>query len=154
MAAAVHLKDIVGALEMVSDEYPAFLNLDSGEVHSIERRLLGEAEDSDDEDEYEDYEKDPEWELAKQIVSSDRFVKLPTKFDIHEWEIMNQFATAFPKARISEELLDAIHGAGAFRTFENAIRRHHIEPAWYDFRAQALKQIAIDWCEEHDIGWE
>jgi hypothetical protein len=52
-----------------------------------------------------------------------------------------------------EELLDAIHGVGAFRAFKSTIRRHHIEQAWFAFRTQGLRQIALDWCEEHDIAW-
>ena len=53
-----------------------------------------------------------------------------------------------------EDLLRAIHGAGAFRMFKDTIRRHRIEAAWFAFRAAALRQIALDWCEEHNIVWE
>jgi hypothetical protein len=50
--------------------------------------------------------------------------------------------------------LDAIHGAGAFRMFQDAVRRRRIESDWFAFRAEALRQIALDWCEEHHIAWE
>ena len=33
-------------------------------------------------------------------------------------------------------------------------RRHRIEAAWFAFRAEALRQIALGWCEENDIVWE
>ncbi len=67
---------------------------------------------------------------------------------------MDEFSQSVKSARIREELLDAVHGAGAFRMFKSTIRRHHIESAWYKFREQALKQIAIDWCKENGIVWE
>jgi hypothetical protein len=53
-----------------------------------------------------------------------------------------------------QELLHAIHGAGAFRNFKDALRRHRIESAWFAFRAEALRQIALTWCEENHIVWE
>jgi hypothetical protein len=47
--------------------------------------------------------------------------------------------------------LYAIHGAGAFRSFKTALRRHRLESAWFEFRAAAIRQIALDWCEENDM---
>ena len=56
--------------------------------------------------------------------------------------------------RIRDELLNAVHGAGAFRNFKYVVRQRRIEPAWFGFRTEALRQIATDWCEENDIPWE
>jgi hypothetical protein len=144
MPVTVRPKDIVDALQMQFDELPSFVDLDTGQVETISRDLLGEAEEPAEEDD-EEY---PEWELAKRIVSTDRFVELPTKFDVNEWEIMQEFSDSVESERIAKDL-DAIHGPGAFRNFKSAIRRHRIESAWYEFRDEAVKQIAIDWCEEH-----
>lgn len=67
---------------------------------------------------------------------------------------MEEFSRSVDSERIREDLLRAIRGSGAFRYFKDTIRRHHIETAWYPFRSEALRQIAIDWCEENDIAWE
>jgi hypothetical protein len=67
---------------------------------------------------------------------------------------MRDFADSAEPARIRDELLGAIHGAGAFRMFQDAVRRRCIESDWFAFRAEALRQIALDWCEEHHIAWE
>ena len=67
---------------------------------------------------------------------------------------MQDFSHSVESVGIREDLLHAIHGAGTFRMFKDTIRRHGIESLWFDFRAEALKQIAIDWCEEHSIAWE
>ena len=56
--------------------------------------------------------------------------------------------------RTREDLLFAIHGAGAFRHFKDTLRRHRIEPDWYAFRSEALRKIAIGWCEGNDVAWE
>jgi hypothetical protein len=154
MSATVLLKDIVDALEMVSDEFLSFVDLDSGQVETVSRELLGEAEESGDDEEPDlPAWQEPEWELAKRIVSTDRFVRLPTKYDVHEWEIMREFADAVESERIGKELLNALHGAGAFRYFKDTLRRHRMESAWFAFRTEALTEMARDWCEENHVEW-
>ncbi|HEY6344301.1 MAG TPA: UPF0158 family protein [Bryobacteraceae bacterium] len=56
--------------------------------------------------------------------------------------------------RIREDLLNAIHGSGAFRYFKDTLRRYRIEKNWYAFRTDALREIAIEWCEQNGIAWE
>src|SRR6266851_2756391 len=110
MSATVRLKDIVDELEMQSDECPSFLDLDTGEVHTVSLDLVHEAEESEDDEDTED--DDEEWKMAKRIAFLDRVLKLPTKFDVHEWNIMQEFSDSVRRDRIREELLDAIHGPG------------------------------------------
>jgi hypothetical protein len=154
MPAPVRLTDIVDALEMQSDEQSSFLDLETGKVETVSRDLLREAEASEDDEEPDLLEEpDDEWEIARRIVFSDRFRKLPTKFEVHEWEIMREFADSLESGKIREDLLRAIHGSGAFRHFKDSIRRQGAEPAWFAFRTEALKQIALDWCEEHGVVW-
>ena len=95
-----------------------------------------------------------EWEIAKRIVSTDRFQELPTKFEVHEWAIMQNFSRSVESDSIREDLLNAIHGPGAFRNFKDTLRRHGIESSWFTFRTEALKQIALGWCEENQIVCE
>jgi hypothetical protein len=155
MPATVRLNDIVDALEMQFDESFSFLDLDTGQVKTVSRDLLREAEECGDEEEPDlPAWQEPEWEVAKRIVFTDRFRKLPTKFDVHEWAIMEDFSLSVESDRIREDLLHAIHGAGAFRYFKDTLRRNRIESAWFAFRTEALRQIAIDWCEENHIVWE
>jgi hypothetical protein len=155
MPASVRLDDIVDALEMQFDESSSFLDRDTGQVETVSHDLLREAEESGD-DEQPDLPawQEQEWKIAKRIVSTDRFQKLPTKFEVHEWAIMRDFSHSVASDRIREDLLHAIHGAGAFRNFKDTLRRHQIESAWFAFRAEALRQIARNWCEENHIGWE
>ena len=155
MPPTVRLADIIEALELQFDESLSFLDRDTGQVETVSRDLLRKAEESGDDEEPDlpAWQKQ-EWEIAKQIVSTGRFKKLPTKFDVHEWEIMQDFSYSVASDKIREDLLNAIHGAGAFRNFKTTIRRRRIEPAWFRFRSEALRQIAIDWCEEHHVIWE
>jgi hypothetical protein len=67
---------------------------------------------------------------------------------------VDQFTRAQESERMREELLDAIHGAGAFRMFRSTIRRLGIEKAWYRFRDQAIEEIAREWLEEHNLQYK
>ena len=154
MPATVRLQDIVDALELQIDEASSFLDLDTGRVETVPDDFLLRAGKSDEDDPGR-----PEWEnqvleVAKRIATSDRFVPLPSKFDVNGWEIMQDFSLSVRSDGIREELLDAIRGRGVFRNFKAAVRRRDIEKRSFEFRTDALKQIAIDWCEENQIAWE
>ena len=154
MPATVHLNDIIDALEMQLDESLSYLDLDAGQVVTVSEDLLRDAEEhGDEEPNVPDWQKD-EWEIAKRIVSTDRFRPLPTKFDVHEWEVMQDFSRSAGSDAIRDDLFRAIHGAGAFRNFKDTVRRLGIESAWFAFRTDALKRIALDWCEENQIVWQ
>jgi hypothetical protein len=153
MPAAAYLQDIVDALEMQFDESLSFLDRETGQVETVSKDLLNRAEEPEDDQDVDLPEcQTEEWELAKLIVSSgDRFLDLPSKFDVHEWAIMEEFSQSVKSASIREDLLHAIHGAGAFRNFKYLVKRHGIDKTWFAFRTEALRQIALDWCEENQI---
>jgi hypothetical protein len=154
MIATVRLNDIVDALEMEMDQFSSFLNLDTGQVETLSHDLLHEAEEAGDEEpDLPEWQK-PEWKIARRIVSTKRFLALPSKFEVHEWEIMQDFSHSVDSESMREDLLRAIHGAGAFRNFKDAIQQHGIESLWFAFRAEALTQIAKEWGEENHIVWE
>jgi hypothetical protein len=149
----VRLVDIIDAIEMQFEELPSFLNLDTGEVETVSQELLRSAE--------EFHGRDPpdlltweeaECQVAKRITAApDRFVKLPTRFDVNEWAIMRDFCSTVGSESLRNQLAAAVHGRGAFRRFKEVLRLHGIESEWFRFRAEALARIARDWCDEHGI---
>ena len=150
MPATIRLKDIVDGLEMQFDEMSSYVDTLTGKVHAVTRDEIREAEEEDEEPD----PADEEFSIPWRIYNMDKtIVRLPDKHEIHEWSIMQEFSQSVENSRIREELLNAIHGAGAFRYFKDTVRRHHIEQDWYNFRDAALRQIAIDWCEEKQIPY-
>ena len=154
MPTTVHLNDIIDALEMQFDDSSSFSDRETGQVATVSHFLLREAEKSGDEKLDLPTWQEQEWEIAKRIISTDRFLELPTKVEVHEWEIMQDFSHSVESERIREDLLHAIHGAGAFRNFKDCLQRHGIESAWFAFRTEALRYIALSWCEENHVSWE
>jgi Uncharacterised protein family (UPF0158) len=154
MSKVISLREIIDALEAASDDSASYLDPESGEIILVteEERALAEAEDR------ESRESTPAWqrELMPKIraaLEGDRWLELPDRFDIHEWSIMERFSQAQNSQRIRRELLNAIHGAGAFRAFRSAIRGLGLEQSWYQFRDQALEDIARRWLEEHELRY-
>jgi ribosomal protein S18 acetylase RimI-like enzyme len=147
MERTVLLKDIVDALELASDETSSYVNRTTGEVVTLSHEDLGLAEAEPNADM-------PEWQQevaaeAKRILESDDWLELPTKADIHEWQIMKDFAASWTVASERTAVNDAIHGSGAFRNFKSTIRRLGIEAAWFAYKTAALETIARDWLERH-----
>jgi hypothetical protein len=148
--AIVKLQDVVNALEMRFDEYLQFLDLDTGDIAAVNRELPGEAEETEEEESEDD---DEDGALAKRIAGSDQFVRLPMNYDVHEWQIMKDFALS-QEGRLRSELLDALNGRGAYRHVKDTVRHQGVEEDWYRFRTDALREIAIEWCEGNHIAWK
>lgn len=66
---------------------------------------------------------------------------------------MERFCLFLKDQEVSDSLYHAIKGKCAFRRFKEGIHRFGIADAWYKYRDDALRTIAIDWCEENDIEY-
>ena len=148
----VHLRDVVNEMQVFDDESHAFMNRVTGELFTVTSNELRAVEEEHDLEEY------PEWQRnsirkADEILDSDDWLQLPSKYEIHEWEIMRDFCYSLADERLRSELLDAIHGSGTFRHFGNTVHYRGIQQDWYRFRQQALEQIARDWLEENEIPY-
>ena len=153
MAVVVSLKDVVDAMDLPNNEWTSYLNPKTGEIVTVtdEDRHLVEDEDLDEQDL-------PEWQReslpkVREALESGEFVALPDMFEIHEWAIMEQFSSSQASPTRRDELLDAIHGVGAFRGFRSAIRRLGVENDWFRFRQLAFEEIATNWLRAHDVSF-
>ena len=152
MKVIVSIKDVVNEMDVLSDEYSAFLNRYTGELVTLSNEEISAAEEDDNIDEY------PEWQQdmilkAKEVSNSDDYLPLPNKFEIYEYHIMEKFCHTIEDDEIRGNLLDKIRGRGAFSRFKNAIQINGIEEEWYRFRQEELEKIAIDWLEANQISY-
>lgn len=136
MSITIKLSNIIDELDMMSSEMQSYLNIKTGEIVTISD-YLGSEEDADN------IEENP-----------DDCALLPTQYDINEYSIMEDFIYEIDNEEIKDELYESIRGKGAFRRFKDTIYNLNVKNSWYDFKAHALKKIAIEWCEENDIIYE
>lgn len=92
MSLTVKLKDIIDGMEMQMDEASHYLDLKTGEVVFVTDEEMQYAEDDDiDEDDFvPDWQK-PQIELAKKILNSDEYLTLPGRYDLNEYQMMENF---------------------------------------------------------------
>lgn len=151
MTAVISLRAVADALEEQDDQCGAYLNPESGEILTVsheEDRMLEEGYDE---------ESLPQWQVDTlnrvREFQQNTVLPLPNTFDIHEWQIMDNFAGEQEKDGTRTILCQALHGSGAFRCFKNAIYQLGIEEAWFRFRRKALEDIAREWLEEHHLPY-
>ena len=140
MRMKIKLQTVIDAIEQASDAYTMLYDTKTNEtVYLPDVWITGET----DEDLAELIEPEPE-----------RFLRFPTKYEIHEYSIMDSFVDDLPAGRIKSELAGAIRGKGAFRRFKQTIRFQGVEQLWYDYQANAYRELAERWCNENDIQFE
>jgi hypothetical protein len=152
MSIVVSLRDVVNEIDVMSDEEHAYINKITGELVTLTSEEIEAIEEGTD------WSKFPEWQqeilsLAQKVSGSPDYLPLPSKFDIHEYAIMEMFCYSIENSRLSDELANQIRGSGAFRRFRDAIQRNGIENEWYQFRNQALEEKAINWLDENGIAY-
>jgi hypothetical protein len=172
MAVVVSLRDMVDELQMLSHESSAYLKKSTGKVIAIRDddiemvRTIEESDEIEEGDEEGDSgEKDGgssgnldlEAEFFRDVKNvmllDDDYLKLPSKFDIDEYEIMERFSLSFSDEKISDVLLSKIRGSGAFRRFKDTIYHYGIEEDWFRFKDEAYKEIAVSWLESHGFAY-
>jgi hypothetical protein len=153
MAVIVSLSDVIEQMELTTDEATAYINRKTGELITLTHEEVALTEDPGE------AEAAPQWQKellpkAREVMASEDYIPLPSKFEIHEWSIMERFARSLTDAAVSDELDAALHGRGAFRRFKDAVHRLGIADEWYRFRDATLEEIAIEFLEAHGIAYQ
>jgi hypothetical protein len=141
-------------VEFQSDQIGAYLNRETGEIVTISEEEFDAVEDQDPLENYPEWEQD-NIKIAREILDNEEnFLNLPTKHDIHEYQIMERFCLSVKDREVSEELYGAIKGKRAFGRFKEILQRFRMADEWYKYREEAIKRIAIDWCKSNHIEFE
>ena len=149
----VKLKDIIDEMEIQFEESRSLLNIRTGEIVIVTSDDLRAAEEE------KPFDQLPVWEQENRMIAIDvvenfeNYIELPTKYEVDEYEIMENFCLTVRDQRKQESLLRAIKGKGAFRRFKDKIIDFEIEDQWYSYRDECFKQIAIEWCQENKINF-
>jgi hypothetical protein len=154
MPLPVSLDEVADELDGQMEEMTVFINRRTGELATISDDDLGLV----DKDE-EDLEGLPEWQAEmiphlREMASGVNWIQLPDKHDIHEWQIMSDFADEIDDVELSDRLGRAIRGKGAFRMFRDAVEHAGMREEWFHFKREALRKIARRALEERDIPYQ
>ena len=137
----IPLKQVIQAIEEASEVFTSFWDTKTGKTVYLANPLMTDLTEDDK-------------ALAAAIDDTpERFLRFPTKYDIYQYRIMENFIDQLPPGKAQEELVHAIRGKGAFRRFKQSVRYHGLEQRWYDYLAEAYRELAIRWCEEEGLEY-
>ena len=168
MTVAVSLRDLVDELQTLPNEGRAYLHKISGRIIPVTDDDVAMVEMDEFEEEFEEEleetiddvgGEDFSWETqyfqdVKRILADDAdYLELPSRFDIHEYEIMERFCLSISNGKVRDVLLRKIRGSGAFRRFKDTIYQYGIENDWFKYRDEAYKEFAVAWLESKGIAY-
>ena len=138
---AIPLKQVIQAIEEASEVFTSFWDTKTGKTVYLADPMMTDLTEEDK-------------SLAAAIEDMpERFLRFPTKHEIHQYRIMEDFVDQLSPGKVQEELVHAIRGKGAFRRFKQSVRYHGLEHRWYDHLAEAYRELAIRWCEKEGLEY-
>jgi hypothetical protein len=153
MAILVRLQDIIDGMEWQSDEMTSYLNTRTGEVVTVAAEHIAAAEEGEEDVGLADWERDA-MAVARAVVESTDYARLPDQFEIDEYHMMKRFANSCAEEEAGIQLDQALRGSGAFRYFKNIVNQLGLDKQWYAFRDRGYEEVAIEWCQAHGIRFE
>ena len=132
----VKLTEVIDALDFTNDEIEYYYNPDTEEIFMSN---IGEIENLNEDELDELFEKS---------------IMLPTRYDINEYEMMEDFAETIEDTRLQNQLYISLIGRGVFRRFKDTCINFDIIDDWYNYRDQKYKELAINWCKDNNIEFE
>ena len=130
------LSEVIDALDFTNDEIEYYYNPDNGEIFMSN---IGDFENLNEDELDELFEKS---------------IMLPTRYDINEYEMMEDFAETIEDSRLQNQLYISLNGSGAFRRFKDTCINYDMIDDWYKFRDERYKELAINWCKDNNIEFE
>lgn len=150
----VGLKQIVEGIEFQGDESQSYLKISSGEVVLFTDDAVAAAESNDDLSVHAEWFREAIEQAREFINNEDNYIPLPSKFEFHEYRVMEEFILSLPIETQRDELLSLIKGKGAFARFKHGLERFLLQESWYQYRDQALVELAKDWCRDNGIEFQ
>ena len=133
----VLLQDVIDAIEQTTNELHFFYYMPEEVIlcySEFDQRIL-----------------DPDFEDEDIDDVLDDSISLPNIQERNDYAIMQDFISTVENNEAYEWLSNSIRGKGAFRMFRATLDRFDLTKDWYDYRDNAYKEIAINWCNEYGI---
>jgi hypothetical protein len=145
------LRDVVNALAQLTDEQGAFLNPSTGEIVILSNDELYVVEREEDASNFPELSPERIGQ-ARAVIESDDFSLLPTRFDLNEHRIAQDFCASVMDESLRRHLLDAMAAEESAQRFPDMLRSHGLEERWRQFRTKALEALAGTWLEKNGLA--
>ncbi|MBS3786904.1 hypothetical protein KGY79_01760 [Candidatus Bipolaricaulota bacterium] len=153
MTEKVKIPELVKEMDDQMEEIPVFYNRETGEYVGVREKFLHYVESGFQLDDFSSDEEKNEYELAEEILTTGKYLRIPSNYDIYEWEIIIDFIQKQGDESIKNELMDAINGSDPFRRFKEKVLQNDVTRDWFRFKRKRFAEIAKYWCEGQKIGY-
>lgn len=110
----IPLKQVIQAIEEANEVFTSFWDTKTGKTVYLADPLMTDMTEEDE-------------ALAAETENTpERFLRFPTKYEIHQYRMMEAFIDRLSPGKTQEELAYAIRGKGA-RRFKQSVRYHGLE---------------------------
>jgi len=144
------LRHLIEQLSFLMENNTAYLEHATGEIYIVSDDEAHAAQNPDPDAVYTDEELEA-FDQINELVSSDDFLKLPTRSDLGEMDILTRFCRSLNKPALRAEFAKAISGDNAYARFRELRQKHQLEDQWFDFWETELGENAKSWLIEHEI---
>jgi hypothetical protein len=155
MDVRVKLSQIVESMEFRAEETTFYLDTNTGKIVLVTPDELFAGDEDDPVESYPDWQQDGV-EAARSLARGNdgNLLELPDKWEINEYQIMEDFCLSLKPGDERSNLYATIQGRGAFRRFKDAIQKMGLADNWYRYRMSRFKTVAIDWCKANEIAYD
>ncbi len=148
MAVVVSLVEMISEMAEVVDNHTAFLNRKTGELLTMNDQQRALFENSQQVHDLAEGQH-----AVREAMESGDLLELPSKFEHHEYSIVERFCESINEPRQKRKLLKAIRGKRAFRDFQKVLGKLGIEQRWLGFRNRELEELAVAWLDQNEIAY-
>ena len=150
----VLLDDIVDVMQMPAEDEKSYVELETGEVITVQDEEFEEAATDKPLESFPDWDQGP-IALAREVLRHpERYRKLPVAGKNAENKIMERFRKSIDDPVVEEALRDALDGAESLRAFKKVISEFSMEKDWFRFRERFYRSAAVQWCRKNNMEYE
>ena len=131
------LEEVIKALEEAGDSREIYRHLDTGEIIRIDEKTPA----------------DTVTELRQKISEDERYILLPGRKEVNDYEVMTKFAESQPNLNIRTILENALSGKGAFKRFRDELYYNGLNEHWHQYRTKAYREAAVRWCRRQGLQY-
>ncbi len=148
MAVVVSLVEMISEMAEIVDNHTAFLNRKTGELLTMNDQQRALFENSQQVHDLAEGQH-----AVREAMESGDLLELPSKFEHHEYSIVERFCESINEPRQKRKLLKAIRGKRAFRDFQKVLGKLGIGQRWLGFRDRGLEGLAVAWLDQNEIAY-
>ena len=151
MADGISLSVVARAFEGREEGKRVFLHYQTGEIQSITEEGIALAESPDPPELAQ--EQQQTLRQIREVIGSPDWLEIPPRSRSREYHWMERFCVEMCDEDVQSEILELLHGKGAFGRFRAEIEHRGLQTVWQQFRRVLILEEAEGWLQDQAIDY-